>query len=661
MQVALHILRKIIQTGQGGTFPNRNYFAVQVYERLYKYGIDYIKNKKFIDDIPVQAEIETLEDKGERIKTLEGSSVWDLRFRSFAIKGFRMFPDSQYYGLNFERTDSAVTDICSLFLVGANGSGKTSLYSSMEYFCTGNVSAAKSRGIMEDHYSDYITHAKSKQQPELKIFLKGGNKKESDEEQTKENKVEVLKSLRNVLPAFFCSEHEINEFCSKPENLTSFFYNQIGYNNIVKIKEHLEGEFEQLKEYIDNDIDTTKSEYQIHNTLKKYLLEHIQNDVLSFMNKPSNGQELSFFETVEFIGHLETQQVEWDDAWEIKRKHYILSRITPQLKKEREKIIKYLGRQIALLTLYDDFLESIENIQHTLSNKSESFVPKRFQRNEREFQMGKVEVSEFFAKRRYILEWYKKIFYQFSHIGKEKGTITVINEIGELLSKVDLHIDDISESKESIRFRYNAHRNHLKSLIDAIDEELNHVQEQILFNTESLKDKILSEFLLQSEEIRFGLSDKGKLFSTIFWKKNEEENEIPFQPREYFNSFRYKFYCILLKIVAAFTVKKNFNFNFPLIFDDIFYSSDFSNRDKVGDFISSIYLIHNEIFKGTNSPLQIIFFTHDDLILEAAIKGTSNFYNVMYGRLFFYNEVQNEDVKEVDAFKYYNLYVPFNQ
>ena len=110
----------------------------------------------------------------------------------------------------------------------------------------------------------------------------------------------------------------------------------------------------------------------------------------------------------------------------------------------------------------------------------------------------------------------------------------------------------------------------------------------------------------------------------------------------------------------AFTVKKYFNINFPLIFDDIFYSSDFANRDKVNEFISSIYNIHNIIFTDNENPLQIIFFTHDDLILEAAIKGTSDYGDVICGRLFSYNECdEDSDYRNKDNFEFYNLYIPF--
>ena len=210
MLVALHILREIIQTEKNGVFPNKNYFTIQVYEKLRKHGMDYIKTKKFIDDIPVQTYVGSFVGEGERIKTLEGHSVWDFRIRSFVVQGFRMFSfrkDERYYGLSLEKDKLVCNNPCSLYLVGANGSGKTSLYSSMEYCCTECVSAAKARGIKEEHYNDYIAHAKSKKEPILKVFFKKSKEESDDKEKVdKRNEVDkiiVLRSLKNVLSAFF--------------------------------------------------------------------------------------------------------------------------------------------------------------------------------------------------------------------------------------------------------------------------------------------------------------------------------------------------------------------------------------------------------------------------------------------------------------------------
>ena len=659
MQVVLHLLREIILKEENGSYPNQNYFSIQVYEKLHRFGLDYINNKRIIDDIQVQTNDVSFADGGEVIKTLEGNSIWDFRFRAFAVNGFRMFPfgdNGRFYGLTFEKKDTSVHNPCSLYLVGANGSGKTSLYSSMEYYCTGNVSAAKSRGIHEDHYSDYIVHAKKQDKPDFKPFLyKGGG--------SNEDKLKVLSSLKDILPAFFCSEHEINEFCGKQkEELTAFFYEQIGYGNIVKLKEYLEKELSSIKEYIDNIGVESKIQHEISPKAKMGILEGIQSDVLKFINLKSSQEGLQYVNSQNFAQLLlKGQSFVWYDEWDIRQKQKALEKMIRQLNGAKEEIVRYYGNKCTLYRLYSDYIKELEIIFRTSQEKPRSLVPKRYQGNEQNYQLGKIQIEEFQSKSKIILEWYIRIFEQFISQASDRNAIKIIKEISDVLSQIESTVDHVPETDESIRNRYQSHYGHLKSLIEGIEEELEKIRIEILSNTNSLKDEVLSDFLMPSEEINFVLSNEGKLHATIYFKKEEKEKAIPFEPKEYFNSFRYKFYCILLKIVAAFTVKKYFNLNFPLIFDDIFYSSDFSNRDKVGDFISSIYKVHNKIFKEIDSPLQIIFFTHDDLILEAAMKGTMNLDNALYGRLFFYNEVQEEDVRKEDRTEFYNLYIPFTE
>lgn len=654
MQVVLHVLREIIRKEENGSFPNRNYFAIQVYDRIHRYGMDFIKSKRFIDDVPVTANDILFADDGEVIKTLEGHSVWDFRFRAFAVNGFRMFPFGNHgrsYGLSFERTAATVPNPCSLFLVGANGSGKTSLYSSMEYYCTGNVSAAISRGILPEHYSDYIAHAKKKEKPELRVFLQ-------KDEDSKMDKLKTLQSLKEILPAFFCSEHEINEFCRNPQELTLFFYEQIGYGNIVRLKEHLEDELSIIKKCIENKSKDSKSEHEISPKARIVILEGIQSDILKFMNQ-ERVQHVDSLHLAHLL--LSRQPIEWIDEWDIKRKQFALGRIIGQLTEEKEEIVRYYGNKSTLYRLYNDYIAELSNILHSSQEVPRTIVPKRFQGAEQNYQLGKIQIEDFQAKCRIVLEWYIRISDQFISSGKDRDVIKIIREVSDVLAQIESTMDNVTETDESIRYKYQLHSVYLKTLIDGIEEELKKIRKVILENTERLKKETLVDFLFPSEEILFALTDDGKLLSTLYFKKEEKEKGISFDPKEYFNSFRYKFYCILLKIVAAFTVKKYFNFNFPLVFDDIFYSSDFSNRDKVGDFIASIYKVHNEIFEEIDSPLQIIFFTHDDLILEAAMKGTADFDNALYGRLFYYDEVQEGDVRKENGLEYYNLYLPFTE
>ena len=99
------------------------------------------------------------------------------------------------------------------------------------------------------------------------------------------------------------------------------------------------------------------------------------------------------------------------------------------------------------------------------------------------------------------------------------------------------------------------------------------------------------------------------------------------------------------------------NLNFPIVFDDVFYSSDFTNRNKVRHFIENIYAVHHKLFgKNEQQELQIIFFTHDDLLLDAIRSATVEERHVIYARLFDYRESCIYDEKNASQITYRNLY-----
>lgn len=128
------------------------------------------------------------------------------------------------------------------------------------------------------------------------------------------------------------------------------------------------------------------------------------------------------------------------------------------------------------------------------------------------------------------------------------------------------------------------------------------------------------------------------------WFKNDTNGEIRL-PVEYFNTFRLKLFCVAFKMSLYCCAKIKHNINLPFVIDDIFDSSDFNNRSRIGSFIKRMVVSHNESmsFSKKNFPIQLIFFTQDNIIGENIFHGLRNFfydlcneteYNVTYGRLF---------------------------
>ena len=98
--------------------------------------------------------------------------------------------------------------------------------------------------------------------------------------------------------------------------------------------------------------------------------------------------------------------------------------------------------------------------------------------------------------------------------------------------------------------------------------------------------------------------------------------------------------------------------NFPLVFDDVFDSSDFPNRMSTEDFFRKIFESHDKIEGIKDKPLQVIFFTQDEVIAESIYRGIiSNKNNhAILGRLFRSEEYNENDIICEGNDRYINMY-----
>jgi len=651
MKVALHILRRIIEKDDDDSMSNKNYFSIQMFNKLAAYGMNYFNSKRFIDDIPYMENEsgykENMTMDIEQIETLTKSQISDCRFKAFRLNGFRMFPaGNKHWGLDIGLEKGKP---CSLYLVGNNGSGKTSLYSGIEFYCTGKISAADFRCIKQENYDDYIGYAKKRGCTNLELMFVNEDLKSSKD---------ALDGLNELLPAFFCSEHEINAFCNDANDLTNFLYQQVGYSNLVKIKRYLEEDLKTANEYkIENKEINAQEMLSYEEQIR--ILESIQIDIFDLIETSTLISKSFKEDLISYIDSFKDDKHNLNKYW-VKAnyaKHTVA--IAKTLQDECDELKEFFSPQSQLIKLYEEFIDSVNTINSSEKMSLDGYVPRGVRMREQQFKMNLVDYKRFIAQKNYIWNYYQLVLQNVKD-GKENESIIVsIRKIGNEIDVIKKRADSIQENPNLVLKRYKSHAQYLPALIEGIEEELKNLRKEIVDIVQKIDSEVLQDFLNPQYE-RLEFEEIGeKIVPTIYFK-DVNGTDISFDPKEFFNSFRYKFFCVLLKITVAFTVKKYFKLNFPLIFDDIFYSSDFANRDKVNEFISSIYSIHNKIFTGDESPLQIIFFTHDDLILEAAIKGTSDFEDVVCGRLFPYNECNEEsDHRKKENFEFYNLYIPF--
>ncbi|RZK59012.1 MAG: hypothetical protein EOO91_06415 [Pedobacter sp.] len=94
-------------------------------------------------------------------------------------------------------------------------------------------------------------------------------------------------------------------------------------------------------------------------------------------------------------------------------------------------------------------------------------------------------------------------------------------------------------------------------------------------------------------------------------------------PSKYFNTFRFRLFCTMVSVSVVVAARKNSGINLPLVLDDVFYASDYNSKITFKQFILTIL----SIFKKFNSemPLQLILFTHDELVFDSALDAISEF------------------------------------
>lgn len=246
-------------------------------------------------------------------------------------------------------------------------------------------------------------------------------------------------------------------------------------------------------------------------------------------------------------------------------------------------------------------------------------------------------LSDFNIKRRIYSEILEKL--QASISDGEKPKTFVENLLKDINSyKVTTQDIEFSDAEKLELIEKNIGK--LKECIDSLQRYYVTCLTRSSVATKEFCEMVLEHFNMNDEHLDITVNDNtGKLDI----KYNIEGCYI--DPILYLNSFRFKLYTLCIKIGMAFSVMQLLKISFPIVLDDVIYSSDFSNRENVCFFIKEIFELYNGNIKPkTGLPLQIIFFTHDEVVLEAAVNGMEGLdESFKYGRVFNYQEMEEKN------------------
>jgi len=112
----------------------------------------------------------------------------------------------------------------------------------------------------------------------------------------------------------------------------------------------------------------------------------------------------------------------------------------------------------------------------------------------------------------------------------------------------------------------------------------------------------------------------------------------------------------MIGISIAVASRKKSGINMPLILDDIFYASDFENRNSLEGFL--IHLFDSFEKYTPNLPLQLIMFTHDEMIFECVnnLSRSMNNDTVIAAKLFHHSQSKYESNFKDLIYKFSEIY-----
>lgn len=554
----------------------------------------------------------------------------DFRFCHLLLKNFRKFgnlPLNTYYGLQFEKTFRNKSEelIDFLILLGDNGIGKSSLVDSLEYMFTDNIGEAKIRQIPS------ATYIRNKSGEKLvKVYMNN-------------NENIVLGDNTNLyfrqeydVSNFFFSENSILKFAEYTQrnrdnsnDWFTFFCYILGLGTLYDACSK-DGILDQIKEQIierKNDL-ASEDVNQIRTKLQKLIKDGClgitdkqRTAFTQLQKKMLNAQEYiklgKIGDTKEALSiFVKPDFYSLTSFYFIQDFQNIYAEIISQMSFE-----SYSRGLPFKKVIFEGKKENLGNTKKLLNAITEC--------------MSHIQIVLKYGTGMVPLDDIKVYVSKLMH--KEQGRSVAEQE--KTAEELYIMMSRIDNLKETILKLIH------KTVVEYVDESL----------VEAVKSIFDKTFITEKQEIFIfdisGLEEQNKITICI--------NDEPVH--KYFNTFRYRLFCLTLQAVLNIKLMKNESFLFPFILDDVFYANDYRNKRELFKYFEQIRKYAKETL-GDSQKLQIIFFTHDEQIVSCfSTKFLSNDDDqTAFVRLAQPNFAEHFECKEItqngNKEKYYNLY-----
>lgn len=594
----------------------------------------------------------------------------DMRLLNVALCNIKKYPGSisenKFYGVSF--ADENGDSLNSVF-IGSNGVGKTSLYAALEYAGMRKMNTAAIRGysrkigqqvdvtvIPEKDQSEFLLHSGSRiTGSSIRMF----SKYEALVLDGKDLETESGKPL--VTEAFFCSDYDVR-MLEASKDYTDFFLKQIGLSHFYKalqdlyaLRYHVDSYESERNKKLSSLSDCRQDEIKyrlligIVEGVIKVDISSFENDIIIDQNLQQlrlNQDKTELIITINQLRDILINELKAFPAgnWhtiELKREYQICIK---NIAKSKRLIVKddktglmYFWEQVGdFLSYRKDLIDSIKELLQEMESATSA--------------RDKIDINnslyELYVLKRKDLDWEKAEWEESQLFESDEAHDKFDKEYNQLIDYMEGYLHDtLNDWIEDLK---NAVDTMLGEYFE-IDNDKLHLSidfrpsQKMIMNPDNNDSSpyfrgIVHPFLEIKVEV---MSSRGEL---------QADKRFPEPPRAYLNTFKFKLFCIVLKLGLCCFVKKNFNMNFPLIIDDVFDSSDFENRIKLKDFVKYMIDQHNKLLKDEKFRPQIIFFTQDDLIADQVYRGiceASTNVKAKLSLIFDYHECDEKDIVNI--------------
>lgn len=470
----------------------------------------------------------------------------DGRIKSLLFSNFRTYPKNEKYGLSFTNKDG---DVSSLFLVGKNGAGKSTVYTALEKIYKGNSSYAT---LMSKNHDDYLTYA----------FGQGFTTSEKNwalhYDLVDKGNVTIDRTVDRpplAVPAFFCSDLDVQRM-KEDKNLFLWVLEQMGYGHLQECLQIVSKLLAILREM--------KKQMSFNSFFSPEDYTEVLTALLDYDHKKHDDEIKAYSENIEVV-HSVPHQL-------FKKKWTEIERLQP--------------------IAQESVLDGMANISNTIIGET---------------------------ARKALSKLYNKLYLAVKECKTNGSKIETILQLGNEQKEAISEIEQVGDNHDVKKL--DSHISYLETTV----EILKNIQRQLVseFIEEYAVDiqDILSEFSGHEEKFEFetlGGIEKLDLKILVNFKGVYETS-----PHEYFNEFRFKLYCVTMKIAIAYNWMLKNQVSVPIVIDDVFNANDFDNSIRLEQYAYFLKKAYNDkvLLKKFDHNLQLILLTHDQLVLDSLRRG----------------------------------------